>query len=54
MTRKEAFRSVWAVIGSSTKSKPNMVVINMYQVDDENKLNHELRCNGLQRHTMEL
>lgn len=29
-------RSVWAVISSSTKSKENMVVINMYQAD-ENK-----------------
>lgn len=36
MTREQAFRSVWAVIGSSAKSKQNMVVINMHQADDEN------------------
>lgn len=36
MMGEQAFRSVWAVIASSAKSEQNMVVINMYQVDDEN------------------
>lgn len=38
MTREQALRSVLAVIGSSAKSKQNMVFINMYQVDDENSI----------------
>lgn len=38
MTREQAFRSVWAVIGLSAKSEQNMLVINMYQGDDENSI----------------
>ena len=29
---------MWAVIASSAKSEQNMVVINMYQADDENSI----------------
>ncbi len=38
-----AFRSVWAVIGSSAKSEQNMVVINMYRADDENSIQSWLK-----------
>lgn len=43
MSREQAFRSVWAVIGSSAKSKQNMVVINMYQADDENSIKSRVK-----------
>lgn len=43
MTGEQAFRSVWAVIGSSAKSEQNTVVINMYQADDENYIKSRIR-----------